>query len=277
MILINGENIEHIPVNDRGFQYGDGLFETIEVINSRPVFLNQHLTRLSLGCARLKLPQPDVNLLTSEIKQICESAKLGVLKIIITRGTGGRGYKAPENIMPTRVLSLHPFPDFPEWYAETGVNARFCESSLGLNPTLAGIKHLNRLEQILARTEWDDILIQEGIMLDTNGHVVEGTMSNLFYSKDGVIYTSPIEMAGVAGIIRAIIMQICQDQGWAIIEHNYDKRVLLEADEIFISNSIIGIWPIKELSGVQFSVGGLTLKLQRWLTEYKARDVADVS
>ena len=112
-MLVNGEYKDTIAIMDRGFQYGDGLFETIEVRQNIPIFLEQHLRRLSNDSQRLYLPKLDLELLCSEIKQLCQNAGNAVLKIIITRGSGGRGYRQPDDIQPTRILSLHPFPDYP--------------------------------------------------------------------------------------------------------------------------------------------------------------------
>lgn len=269
MTLINGVEADHISVNDRGFQYGDGLFETIEVIAGRPVFLEQHLLRLSAGCSKLNIPNPGIKQLTDEIYSVCKNSKLAVLKIIITRGAGGRGYRQSEPIQPTRVISLHPFPEYPNTHAELGINACFCTARLGLNPTLAGIKHLNRLEQIMARAEWDDPAIQEGIMLDINDHVIEGTMTNLFYVKNSVIYTASLHLAGVAGVMRGIIKRLIAEHNLTLIEHDYGKEELLAADEAFVCNSIIGIWPVKQVGNVSFAVGNVTSQLQTWLGHSK--------
>jgi 4-amino-4-deoxychorismate lyase len=275
MILLNGEESDHITINDRGFQYGDGLFETIAVIKGRPIFLEQHLQRLVADCSKLNIPKPDLNLLADEVYFVSKQAKQAVLKIIITRGSGGRGYRQPDVIQPTRVISLYPFPEYPVAYAELGIKLRFCDTRLGLNPTLAGIKHLNRLEQIMARTEWDDPAIQEGIMLDINNHVIEGTMTNLFYAKGNEIFTASLHAAGVAGVTRAIIKNLIAEHDLSLIEHDFDREVLLSADEIFVCNSIIGIWPVKQIGNLQFAVGSLTKQIQTWLTYRKEKALAN--
>lgn len=275
MTLINGVEADHISVNDRGFQYGDGLFETIEIMEGKPVFLEQHLLRLSAGCSKLNIPDPDIKQLTDEVYSVCKHEKRAVLKIIITRGTGGRGYRQPESINPTRVISLHPFPEYPQTYAKLGINARFCNTRLGLNPTLAGIKHLNRLEQVIARAEWNDATIQEGIMRDINNHVIEGTMTNLFYVKDNVIYTASLQLAGVAGVMRGIIKRLIAEHNLTLIEHDYGNEELLAADEAFVCNSIIGIWPVKQIGNVGFAVVNVTSRLQDWLGQFKEQSLAD--
>jgi 4-amino-4-deoxychorismate lyase len=267
MILVNGEFKDHIAIADRGFQYGDGLFETIAVTGGQPVFWDQHWQRLHTGCGRLHIPPPDAEVIAAEATNLCRQAGQSVLKIIVTRGAGGRGYRQPDAMVPTRVLSLHPFPDYPDSYKKQGITARFCATRLGLNPSLAGIKHLNRLEQVLARAEWNDPGIQEGIMLDSNGHVIEGTMTNLFYAKGNEIFTASLHTAGVAGVTRAIIKNLIEEYGITLIEHDYDKEVLLSADEIFVCNSIIGIWPIKQIENLQFAVGRMSKQIQVWLSQ----------
>jgi len=274
MILINGESKEHIEISDRGFQYGDGLFETIEVRDGLAVFLERHLERLNSGCQRLGIPFPGMDLLSLETNELSRRStpSRAVLKIIITRGSGGRGYRQPDVIQPTRVLSLHPYPDYPDVYPEQGIVARFCTTRLGLNPALAGIKHLNRLEQVVARSEWNDASIQEGLMLDVNNHVIEGTMTNLFYIKNSDLYTAPLTQSGVAGIIRRIIMTLAADHGLSVIEHEFTKDELLSADELFVCNSIIGIWPIRQIEAAHFSVGPITQSIQSWLNRFTIDD-----
>ena len=268
-MLVNGECREHIEISDRGFQYGDGLFETIAVLNGQPVFFDRHIDRLKAGCRRLYIPFPGTELLAFEAQKLSEHSSNAVLKLILTRGSGGRGYRQPDVIQATRALSLHPFPDYPGSYKAQGIVARFCDTRLGLNPALAGIKHLNRLEQILARAEWTDPAIQEGIMLDINGHIIEGTMTNLFYVKNHTLYTSGLIFTGVAGIIRGILMAISSIQGISSIEHAFTQDELLSADEVFVCNSIVGIWPVRQIEKTRFPVGEITRQLQTGLARFQ--------
>ena len=273
MTLVNGSPQEEIELSDRGFQYGDGLFETIAVKNGHPCFIDRHLTRLNAGCRRLLIPAHDHALLHGEALSLCKNFHSAVVKIIITRGSGGRGYRQPETINPTRVLSIHPYPSYPSSYKAHGIAVRLCETRLGLNPTLAGIKHLNRLEQVLARAEWSNLNIQEGIMLDLNDHVIEGTMTNIFYVKNHTLYTSPLHYSGVAGIMRDIIIEIANSHGYALCVQNFKERELLSADEAFVCNSIIGIWPIKSINSTQFEIGLITRQLQYMLSKYEHEDI----
>lgn len=275
MLLINGECADHLQASDRGLHYGDGLFTTLEVQAGQPVFLAYHLGRLQTGCARLNINPINWRQLLIEVetlsKQHYQATGLSsaVVKIIITRGTGGRGYRPPEVSHATRIVSIHPFPDYPSHCWQDGINLRFCATRLGLNPSLAGIKHLNRLEQVLARSEWSDSAIQEGLMLDNKGCVIEGTMTNLFFRKAQVVYTPKLTEAGVAGIMRMIVMELLMRNGIALLEIEVSQAKLLAADELFVTNSLIGLWPVKQLEQHSFVVGFLTRQLQTWLEQYK--------
>lgn len=267
-MLVNGKQGDTVAVMNRGFQYGDGLFETIEIRQNTPIFFEQHLQRLSHDSQRLHLPKLDLDLIRTEAKQLCENAGNAVLKIIITRGSGGRGYRQPENIEPTRILSLHPFPDYPQSYYTNGIVARICETRLGLNPALAGMKHLNRLEQVLARAEWNDVAIHEGIMLDIENRVIEGTMTNLFYAKHGKLFTASLQKSGIVGILRGWIFQ-----QMPVVEQDFFVEDLLQAEEIFVCNSIMGICGVRQIEKQTFSVGEITKKLQFMLENEKQTQV----
>ena len=271
MILINGEHKYSIEITDRGLHYGDGLFETIEVNQHKPVFLKQHLARLKAGCQVLKIPYPDATLLLDEINQLSKTCEQGIIKLILTRGSGGRGYRQPNLLNPTRIIALHPFPDYPEHYKTQGIKARFCTARLGLNPLLAGIKHNNRLEQVLARAEWQDEF-QEGLMLNLNEHVIEGTMSNLFVVKEQKIYTPEITDSGIKGVMRQLILNIAGQNHISIQETLLTKEFVLDADELFVSNSVIGIWPIRTLANKSYPVGLITQKIMALVENYKTRD-----
>ena len=273
MIIIDGERKNTLEITDRGLHYGDGLFETIEVVLGQPVFLRLHLARLKTGCQTLKIPYPDEDLLLDELKQVSTDCEQGVIKLMLTRGSGGRGYRQPELLNPTRIIALHPFPDYPEHYKTQGIQARFCSTRLGLNPLLAGLKHNNRLEQVLARAEWQDEF-QEGLMLNLDEHVIEGTMSNLFVIKEHGVYTPQINVSGVKGVMRQIIINIAEQNNIPLQEALLTKDFVLQADELFVSNSVIGIWPIRSLENSAYPVGLLTKKISAALMDYKARELA---
>ncbi len=275
MYLVNGESKHSIDITDRGFQYGDGLFETLEVLNGKPLFWQQHLDRLQNGCKQLLIASPDSRLLYQEAVKVSAQTQQGVLKIIITRGSGGRGYRLPEVSQPTRLLSLHPKPEYPEYFYQQGINMRFCRHRLGLNPDLAGIKHLNRLEQVMARSEWQDSNIQEGLMSNIQGLVIEGTMSNVFLVKQNKIYTPVLNFSGVAGIVRGLVFDIARNLGIEIVETQITAKDIIQADELFMTNSVIGIWPVAKLEKYSFQVGPLTRLIQQGYQELRLQQVTD--
>ncbi len=262
-ILINGQSTDRISVYDRGFQYGDGLFETLAVIDGRCPLWERHMQRLQEGCQRLHLPFPDVALLQAEAHSLIHNETRAVLKIILSRGEGGRGYAYPEPVQPVRILMRHPWPEYPEQNGQQGVQVRFCTTILARQPALAGLKHLNRLEQVLARNEWQDAAIAEGLMLDENANVIEGTMSNLFMVQNQQLYTADLSACGVAGIMRGYILELARKAGIASHIGSINKQQLGEADEIFLSNSLIGLWPVNRLDGQIFAVGETSRRLQK--------------
>ncbi|MEK7261447.1 MAG: aminodeoxychorismate lyase, partial [Pseudomonadota bacterium] len=155
-VLVNGVAVDTVSARDRGFQYGDGLFETIAVSRGTPLLWERHAQRLLAGAVRLDMPPPETALLRAETDRLCRGVERGVLKIIFTRGISGRGYRPDASASTTRALSLSPWPDYPPSWSGEGVVVRLCQTRLASQPRLAGLKHLNRLEQVLARAEWDD-------------------------------------------------------------------------------------------------------------------------
>lgn len=247
--LINGCESSHISVLDRGLLYGDGLFETIWVHEGNPYYWATHLQRLWRGSDILALPKFGKQILETEIAQVCQKQS-GILKIIITRGESERGYQLPHITNPTRIISF--FPDVNPLADKNKflqIKARICKVRLSPQPFLAGIKHLNRLEHIMARSEWRDDQIGEGILLTYNDHVISGTMTNLFFTKDNKVYTPKIVECGVRGIAREQIITYCHQQQISCEEVEVSLQQLLNADEIFLCNSIKGILAITEIEG----------------------------
>jgi 4-amino-4-deoxychorismate lyase len=261
-VLIDGAPGERIPVTDRGLSYGDGLFETLALADAGPCLWGRHLERLDAGCRRLGIAAPDHGMLRREAAQAIAGRNDGVLKIILTRGNGGRGYRPDPAARPRRILLCFPGPEYPASWAVEGVQVRFCATQLGRNPRLAGIKHLNRLEQVLARAEWANPAIAEGLMLDSEGLVIEGTMSNLFVERDGRLLTPRLDRTGVAGVVRTLVLEQARAQGIVCEERDLKPHELLAADALFLTNSLIGIWPVRRLEERRYSLGALTLTLR---------------
>jgi len=252
-VLINGQASHSIDVLDRGFQYGDGLFETILVEKGCATFLNQHLKRLRKGCAVLGFPMLDETPIRHEISTLLKSKPSGVLKLIVTRGVGERGFLAPTEPLITRVISFSEQAIFIH-DALSYCSLIHCQTRLSRQPILAGIKHLNQLERVLARTELAD-QVGEGLMLDVSGKVIEGVMSNLFMVKAGCLITPSLDHSGVAGVIRGFLIEQAKQQGIACQVKDLTLLELEEADEIFITNSLM---PVRAINTLLTPTGSIT-------------------
>jgi 4-amino-4-deoxychorismate lyase len=271
--LLNGKPSDTIKVDDRGLAYGDGLFETVEFSQGKLLYWQRHIDRLILGCQRLSIPIPNCTQLLEEAMQLLSEQQEGVLKVIITRGGGGRGYRFPEPMTPTRLLTVHPKADFPNRYKTEGVSLALCKSRLGLNSQFAGLKHLNRLEQVMARSEMGASMSQEGLMLDYEGFPVEGTMSNLFWFSEGTLFTPELSLCGVAGVIRSVIIELAERNKIPCQQGRFTMAQLWAADELFLTNSLIGIWPVKQLAEQPFLVGNMTRRLMDLLAEEREKEM----
>lgn len=264
---IDGLPEDTVEVTDRGLHYGDGLFETLAVRQGQIVRLASHLDRLLAGCARLALPAPDRDTLQRELELAASGADRAVLKLMLTRGSGGRGYRPPEEATIRRIILRYPWPHYPPAWSESGIELRICRTRLGCNPALAGLKHLNRLEQVLARNEWQGEP-PEGLMLDSEGRVVAGTMTNAFaVTAAGSLLTPDLGRAGVAGVTRGFILTQAQRAGMGTSVRDVALQDFLEQPEIFMCNAIAGVWPVIRVESRRFSPGEITRRVQRWVAE----------
>ncbi len=264
-VLINGQPGNLIDISDRGFQYGDGLFETILFFRDRLVLFSRHMDRLQQGCSRLGIPFPGMERLAKEANAVAQAGE-GVVKILLTRGCGGRGYNAPAEPKSNRVVSWHPLPDnFSA--ACNGIQLQHCQTALSIQPLFAGIKHCNRLEQILASHELLNPALSEGLMLDTEGFVVEGTRTNLFFVKADILYTPLLDRCGVEGIAKGWILEQAKKAGIKTREERIRLETLAQADEIFMTNSIYGVMPVVKFQAnasiKDYPIGVLTLSFQK--------------
>lgn len=271
-VTVNGRSAGEIGILDRGLHYGDGLFETLAVKEGRVQLWERHLARLAEGCRRLHFPTPDGDVLRDEAEALCAGHERAVLKLLWTRGSGGRGYRIDHGpdatARQTRALLLYKAPEYDASILQRGVTIRCCDTRLGINPALAGIKHLNRLEQILARDEWNDVRIAEGLMLDARDRVVCGTASNVFAVRDGALITPAVEQCGVAGVMRALVMETAETWGLAPRQDELRIEDLFAAEEVFLSNSLFGIWPVNRIDDVEFTPGALARRLAGALRDF---------
>ena len=267
MILINGIQGSSIPVSDRGLMYGDGVFRTLVMQGGQPLWWEAHYNKLNADCVALKIMCPSQAVLQQEIQQAGINEPDCVVKIVITRGQGARGYLVDRAAQPTRIVSTYPLPCYPAGYCQAGVKVRLCDLRLAGQPLLAGIKHLNRLENVLARMEWDDPDIAEGLLLDESGHVISGTMSNLVLVKEGALIVADVGMCGVAGVTRQRIMAWATAQKMPVSVQSVSLPLLMHADEAMLCNSVIGVWQIIEFKYKKWATGNLTPKIRHALRD----------
>lgn len=275
VIAVNGVLGAQVSPLDRGFAYGDGVFETCKMLQGKIPLWHLHKERLLKSCEKLSIPVV-IDLVEAQLTSLISllattNIENAVVKFTVTRGQGGRGYRAPDTTSPTIVIGVFPAANYPQGYFSEGVSVRLCNQRLSCNPSLAGLKHLNRLEQVLARAEWRDEAIAEGILLDTQGNLIEAVFSNIFLIKDGELFTPDLSEAGVAGVMRRFIIETLAPQASLKV---HVKRLsitdLLSADAVFLCNSLYGIWPLRKLlseNSHDFKVDAITLKLQKLLRE----------
>jgi 4-amino-4-deoxychorismate lyase len=254
---------------DRGLEFGDGLFETIAVVAGRPRLLDRHLARLAEGCARLGIEAPARAELAAELGAAARLPGTGLLKLIVTRGGGGTGYAADPAARPCRWLAARPARARPGAFARDGVAVRLLATRLAEQPLLAGLKHLNRLEQVLARRELDTLPgLQEGLMLDVRGRLVCGTMSNVFAVIDNRLVTPSLERAGIAGVMRAALLAEWRAAGAAVDVRDVAPAELDGASEVFLSNALIGVWPVAALGPRALAPGPYVREAQAWVAGF---------
>jgi len=263
---VNGIQSNTVSIQDRGFSFGDGLFETMRIYKQHIPLIDRHFKRLNSSLQKL-----DIFFNTNEVKRKCQKIANehndATLKVIITRGQTERGYGTPHNTRPNIAISL--FDRSKELSASTqdGIKIYVCQTQLARQPLLAGLKHLNRLEQVLAKQEVDKKGCIEGVILDTNSNVVEGVMSNLFMVVDSKLITPSLLESGVKGVQRDFILDQAGTIGVESTEKLFPINALKNADEIFLCNSNYGIWPVVEFNDKGYQIGQITRKLQKIISK----------
>ena len=273
--LINGEPNDHISISNRGLSYGDGLFETVAVVGGQLRYWDAHVARLLEGCRRLDIAPPDPAALVAEARQLMSGRERAVLKIMVTRGEGGRGYTPEPGAQSTRIIQVFDWPNHYDSWRGDGLRAGLCVTPLGINSVLAGIKHLNRLEQVLGAAEcaanhWD-----EGLMFSSAEELICGTKTNVFVVDETGIKTPLIDTCGVKGVMRGEVIEAAVAAGIDVVESRLTRAALFDAGEIFVTNAIIGLAPLRFLSsGAQsglhdreFTDFPVTARLQQLISE----------
>jgi 4-amino-4-deoxychorismate lyase len=264
-LLVNGvecaDAAQSISASDRGLNYGDGLFETMLLKQGRVRLLEAHLARLMLGCRRLGIECPDTDLLRAEINRICTGTDAGIVKLVLTRGSSGRGYRPIPDAAATRIIALHESVSA----ANRSIRVRWCDMRLSRNPALAGMKHLNRLEQVLAQREWNDPQIDEGLMLDSEGELVCATTSNIFIVRGNELATADLRYCGVRGVMRDEVIRLATTLAIPVHEEPLWPEDLETASEVFVTNSIRGLRSVTALEHQTWPCGHVTQALQEAL------------
>lgn len=268
--LINGSRDGCLTPWDRGFAYGDGVFRTLGVRQGVPRCWERHYRKLNDDCNALGIVCPSEETLLADIRSLCGADEDVAVKIVVTRGESARGYAVPPLAQPTRVVLKSPLPSYPAQSFSAGVNLHLCQLRLSLQPRLAGIKHLNRLENVLARMEWVDTQIADGLLLDVSGHVIECTMSNLFMRTGSLLTTPDLSQCGVAGVTRQRIMELAPQLGYRVEIANFGLQELWRADEVIICNSLYGAWQVRSLQETTWPAGSLAGRLRESLHEEDA-------
>ena len=243
-MLVNGEFGNLISIRDRGLLYGDGVFRTLRVSGGKPQHWSLHYQKLQHDCTALGIACPDFACLSKELSSLLADHPDAVYKLIVTRGQAARGYAPAPDALPTRIWDVAPLPEYPASWLEQGVTLHLCELRPSQQPRLACIKHLNRLENVLAAAEFANSDAAEGLLLDAQGRVIEGTRSNVFVVSRGKLITPDLSHCGVAGVQRERVMAQAAKIGMAVEICEVGLDELRVADEVFLTNSIFGLWSV---------------------------------
>ena len=270
--LIDGRAARVIDSADRGLQYGDGLFETITCRDGEARWLALHLQRLRHGCERLRIAFRDFEALAAEIRALAAGQPRCIVKAIVTRGTATRrGYAPAGDEMPTRIVSRHQWPQ-PPAHAVSGFRLAVSSVTLGTNPLLAGLKHLNRLEQVLAQMARDEAGVDEVLMLSSAGQLIGGSMSNVFLANDSGLFTPGLDDCGVAGVMRRVVLEAAAGQGIPVGVRAVARAELAAVHEVFVTNVRWGVQSVQLLEGRALPSDALALRLRAIIDVPRAPD-----
>ena len=267
MILVNGVATDLLAATDRGLAYGDGVFRTFPVSGGRTRHWHLQYHKLAEDCAALALHCPEESVLAEELQRVCAAHPECNVKIMVTRGSGERGYAPPQPAAPRHVVIASPPSRHPAEFSREGVRIRICSTRVAAQSRLAGVKHLNRLENVLARMEWSDPAVAEGLMLDAEGNVVGGTMTNLFMVDDEGLATPDLSNCGVAGVTRARVLAGASRHGVNCRIEPLPLNRVLDARELILVNSVIGAWPVRDIDGRTLRPGDGIVRVTAWLGE----------
>lgn len=247
---MDGAPVSALPLTLRAAHYGDGVFRTLRRDSGRIALYERQIARLCGDAAAIGIP-----LRNETVEQaLAEPAlpKDAVIKICAWRGGAGRGYWPDPEAAPHLAVYAHAPPSYPLDHWQQGIDVIRLTAALSRNPRLAGIKHCNRLDQVLAAEELAASNAVEGLCRDGDGNFVCGTRSNLFALVEGALHTPPVVDCGVRGVMREQLCELAAEQGLGVRESAFNEALLARADALLLSNSLIGVWPVARLDGVAF-------------------------
>jgi len=265
-VIENQQYLGEVDTWSRAEQFGDGVFETLLVSDGVSRALSLHAKRLQLGLRSLQISPPAQNLqdmLSGYVDNMVEYSGLrnGVLKVMVSRAKSARGYGYEDQAEPCIAVFFSPYQPPKSGFYEQGIDVQMCSTQCSIQQQLAGLKHLNRLENVLAKSELQSDCF-EGLMGNYLGLVIEGTMSNVFFEKGDALYTPELSLSGVAGIMRSLIMAHCRRKGIALHITHIKMNALAQFDSAFVCNSVMGLLPIKKIKDKPMAIGKLTRQLQ---------------
>ncbi len=263
--FLNGAAVEQVAASDRGFQYGDGLFETIAIRDGQARLWSYHMDRLQKGCTRLNIDMPAMSGLSDSLNAALQQSNAlsgySVVKIIVSAGTGLRGYGRISADSPTVLLGVFPAAPLSINSYRDGIDTVLCQTRLAVDSPTAGLKTLNRLEQVLARSEFVNTGEFEGLTMDADDNIICGTMSNVFFVNNNAILTPSLDRCGVKGVMRRHVIQTLEEQGVDVHIQPVTLADLQDVDEVFVSNSQFGVMPVSSCSDLHWAVGKTTQKV----------------
>lgn len=253
-------------VQPRSCLYGDGLFETMVFRAGHLCWWSHHWLRLQTGLKRLGYPVLDEQRVWQSLTPVLTTlTQDSLIRLTVTR-MGQRGYRAETDAEMLIEVQASPLPA-QVWHGQ-GIKARWCKTTWAQQPLLAGIKHMNRLEQVLARSEWSDSTIAEGLVCDTQGQVISGSMSAILLRFGKTVLAADITQTGIDSVARRVVMEALPQLGYEPMVQALSKKDVMMSDEVLVMNVVQGVGSIAELDGVTFSEVSLTETLnplwQQW-------------
>ena len=246
-MIINGLRATALSIADRATQYGDGCFTTMAVIDGKISHWQQHLHRLQSAASALAINFSLWQELQQQVRALALATGHGVIKIIVSRGSGGRGY-APGKEQGNYLLSVHEMPQHYASWRRQGVKLGHSSVQLAKQPLLAGIKHLNRLEQVLVKQSFDAEVFDDVLVCDTDGMLVETSVANLFWRKGPCWFTPDLYFCGVEGVMRNLVLAHFAKIAQPVQQVRSTIAALWQADEVFICNSLMGLVPVAHIT-----------------------------